>query len=253
MLDGFRLCFQTAVTSSSRKRPPPIDRRWNGSPPQLNQRMLDESENSASGNPVSSIEHQVSSETWRVVAARKLSPRDRSALYRFLNYSMCQTFLESRTHCTRMPKVAVKYTPPIKPYIEEKMWFALFGCSHCVNFGDADSATDVSSTCGSDPLFVATQSDPFAPTCGHSILEIHDWHEAARFSQKDRDLLLKVSGFSPLRWGSRGIAIGGDFPHAEWEKRINHSLETFESSPTIMQHFHKDQLMRTVRVLGSGF
>ena len=59
---------------------------------------------------------------------------------------------------------------------------------------------------------------------------------------EDRDLLLKVSGFSPLGWGSRGIALGADLPHAEWEKRINHALETFDSSPTIMQRFHKGSL-----------
>jgi hypothetical protein len=51
-----------------------------------------------------------------------------------------------------------------------------------------------------------------------------------------------VSGFSPLGWGSRGVALGADLPHAEWEKRINHALETFESSPTIMQRFHKGSL-----------
>jgi hypothetical protein len=73
-------------------------------------------------------------------------------------------------------------------------------------------------------------------------LEIHDWREAAKFSQKDRDLLLKVSGFSPLGWGSRGIALGSDLAHVDWEKRIEHALATFESSPTILQRFHKGRL-----------
>jgi hypothetical protein len=73
-------------------------------------------------------------------------------------------------------------------------------------------------------------------------LEIHDWREAARFSQKDRDLLLKVSGFSPLGWGSRGIALGSDLPHAEWQRRIEHALANFELTPTILQKFHKGSL-----------
>jgi hypothetical protein len=51
-----------------------------------------------------------------------------------------------------------------------------------------------------------------------------------------------VSGFSPLGWGSRGIALGADLPHAEWEQRIGHALETFEQSPTILQRFHKGRL-----------
>jgi len=53
---------------------------------------------------------------------------------------------------------------------------------------------------------------------------------------------LKVSGFSPLGWGSRGVALGSDLPHSDWEKRIEHALATFESSPTILQQFHKGRL-----------
>jgi hypothetical protein len=86
--------------------------------------------------------------------------------------------------------------------------------------------------------------DP-TPLPQHAViprLEIHDWHEAATFSQRDRDLLLKVSGFSPLGWGSRGVALGSDLPHVDWGKRIEHALVTFESSPTILQRFHKGRL-----------
>jgi hypothetical protein len=74
-------------------------------------------------------------------------------------------------------------------------------------------------------------------------LEIQDWREAGRFSQKERDLLLKVSGFSPLGWGSRGIALGSDLPHADWQQRIEDALATFETSPTILQQFHKGRLL----------
>ena len=86
--------------------------------------------------------------------------------------------------------------------------------------------------------------DP-TPLPQHAViprLEIQDWHEAGKFSQKDRDLLLKVSGFSPLGWGSRGISLGSDLPHAEWQKRIDDALTTFDSSPMIMQKFHKGRL-----------
>ena len=86
--------------------------------------------------------------------------------------------------------------------------------------------------------------DP-TPLPQHAViprLEIQDWQEAGRFSQKERDLLLKVSGFSPLGWGSRGIALGSDLPHAEWQQRIENALATFETSPTIVQRFHKGRL-----------
>jgi hypothetical protein len=137
----------------------------------------------------------------------------------------------------------ISITPPIKPYLEEKMWFALFWMQPLREFWRRELG---------DKYFVKLQEvipyswllDP-TPLPQHAViprLEIHDWRESAKFSQKDRDLLLKVSGFSPLGWGSRGVALGADLPHAEWEKRIDHALATFETSPTIMQRFHKGSL-----------
>jgi hypothetical protein len=46
--------------------------------------------------------------------------------------------------------------------------------------------------------------DP-TPLPQHAViprLEIHDWREGGKLSQ-ERDLLIKVSGFSPLGWESR--------------------------------------------------
>src|SRR5881394_3228996 len=48
--------------------------------------------------------------------------------------------------------------------------------------------------------------------------------------------------FFPTGLGSRGVALGSDLPHIDWEKRIEHALATFESSPTILQRFHKGRL-----------
>jgi hypothetical protein len=182
--------------------------------------------------------------SWRVVAAENYQPRNRGAVYRFFELFDLPNIpgIENTLHA--IAEGRIKITPPIKPYLEEKMWFALFWMQPLREFWRRELG---------DKYFVKLQEvipyswllDP-TPLPQHAViprLEIHDWREAARFSQKDRDLLLKVSGFSPLGWGSRGIALGGDLPHAEWEKRINHSLETFESSPTIMQRFHKGRLV----------
>ena len=68
--------------------------------------------------------------------------------------------------------------------------------------------------------------DP-TPLPQHAViprLEIHDWREAGKLSQKERELLLKVSGFSPLGWGSRGVSVGQDLPQAEWQRLIEEAL-----------------------------
>jgi hypothetical protein len=137
----------------------------------------------------------------------------------------------------------LKITPPFKPFLEEKMWFALFWLQPLRDFWRRELG---------DKYFRILQRfipytwilDP-TPLPQHAViprLEIHDWREAEQFSQKDRDLLLKVSGFSPLGWGSRGVALGADLPHAEWQQRIEDALVRFEEGPTIMQRFHKGRL-----------
>ena len=180
---------------------------------------------------------------WGVTAAENYEPHDGRAVYRFFelfdlpNISGIENVLQANA------QNRITITPPIKPYLEEKMWFALFWLQPLRDFWRRELG---------EKYFIKLQEvipyswllDP-TPLPQHAViprLEIHDWREAAKFSQKDRDLLLKLSGFSPLGWGSRGVALGSDLPHADWEKRIENALATFENSPTILQRFHKGRL-----------
>ncbi len=192
-------------------------------------------------NQTSNIKHQTSE--WRVVVAENYEPQDGRAVYRFFELFDLPNIpgIENTLHANAEGRITI--TPPIKPYLEEKMWFALFWMQPLHEFWRRELG---------EKYFIKLQEvipyswllDP-TPLPQHAViprLEIHDWREAGKFSQKDRELLLKVSGFSPLGWGSRGIALGSDLPHAEWEKRIEHALATFESNPTILQKFHKGRL-----------
>ena len=180
---------------------------------------------------------------WRVMPAENYEPHDGRALYRFFELFDLPNIpgIENILRANAGGRITI--TPPIKPYLEEKMWFALFWLQPLREFWRRELG---------DKYFIKLQEiipyswllDP-TPLPQHAViprLEIHDWRQAAKFSQKDRDLLLKVSGFSPLGWGSRGVALGSDLPHADWEKRIEHALATFQSSPTILQRFHKGRL-----------
>jgi hypothetical protein len=180
---------------------------------------------------------------WRVVAAENYEPQEGRAVYRFFELFDLPNIpgIENTLRASAQGRITI--TPPIKPYLEEKMWFALFWMQPLREFWRRELGEKYFSKL-QEVIPYSWLLDP-TPLPQHAViprLEIHDWREAVKFSQKDRDLLLKVSGFSPLGWGSRGIALGADLPHAEWEKRINHALETFDSSPTIMQRFHKGSL-----------
>jgi len=180
---------------------------------------------------------------WRVVPAENYEPQPGRDVYRFFELFDLPNIPKIEALLRSAAERKVRVTPPLKPFLEEKMWFALFWLKPLRQFWRRELG---------DKYFLKLQQvipytwllDPM-PLPQHAViprLEIHDWREAAKFSQKERDLLLKVSGFSPLGWGSRGVALGADLPHSEWEKRIDHALTNFAIQPTILQQFHKGSL-----------
>ena len=181
--------------------------------------------------------------SWRVVSAENYEPQDGRDVYRFFELFDLPNIPNIDQTLRAVAEEKIKITPPIKPYLEEKMWFALFWMQPLREFWRRELG---------EKYFLKLQEvipyswllDP-TPLPQHAViprLEIQDWREAGKFSQKDRDLLLKVSGFSPLGWGSHGVSLGSDLPHTEWQRRIDDALTTFDSSPMILQKFHKGRL-----------
>jgi hypothetical protein len=80
---------------------------------------------------------------------------------------------------------------------------------------------------------------PLPPHAALPRLEAHTWQEVAEFSQKDRQLALKVSGFHETAWGSRGVFIGHDMPAAEWADKLQTALAQAGSQPWILQEFRE--------------
>jgi hypothetical protein len=189
----------------------------------------------------SNLGHPMSN--WRVVRAENYEPQPDRDVYRFFELFDLPNIPKIEVLLRSAAEGKMRVTPPLKPFLEEKMWFALFWLKPLRQFWRRELG---------DKYFLKLQQvipytwllDP-TPLPQHAViprLEIHDWREASKFSQKGRDLLLKVSGFSPLSWGSRGVALGADLPHSEWEKRIDHALTNFAIQPTILQQFHKGSL-----------
>jgi len=243
MLEGFRSVLphggDIVISQESATYRPEME--WVAA--RLNQRAVAGGDDSGAVSTLGSAAVNAPGYNWRVVAAENYEPQHGRAVYRFFELFDLPNIpgIENTLRANAEGRITI--TPPVKPYLEEKMWFALFWLQPLREFWRRELG---------EKYFIKLQEvipyswllDP-TPLPQHGViprLEIHSWRDASKFSQKDRDLLLKVSGFSPLGWGSRGIALGSDLPHAEWEKRIDHALTTFESSPTILQKFHKGAL-----------
>jgi hypothetical protein len=194
--------------------------------------------------PLNPSTSQPSDTPWRVAAAENYEPAAGRNVYRFFELFDLPNLPRVSALLDAVRAGSVRITPPVKPFLEEKMWFALFWMQPLREFWRRELG---------EKYFLKLQevipfSWPLDPTPlpQHAViprLEIHDWREAAKLSQKERDLLIKVSGFSPLGWGSRGIVVGSDIPQVEWEAAVEQALAEFQTTPRIMQRFHKARLV----------
>lgn len=138
----------------------------------------------------------------------------------------------------------LRFTPPMKPYLEEKLWLALFWSPALRRWWEA--------TLSADHLQLLKESIPYgwtldpAPLPLHAEwprLGIHDWQEMKRFGSRDRELVVKISGWSEKSWGSRGVKIGHDLPQDEWAEAIDEALDSYPSNPYLLQRFHRARVL----------
>ncbi len=138
----------------------------------------------------------------------------------------------------------IRITPPFKPQLEEKLLFALFWFPRLAEFWHRELGEryfrDLKKLI---PFTWLLDPTPLPPHAVIPQLEINDWHQLSVFSQKERDLILKISGFSELAWGSRGVFLGSDMSSDQWGEVVSKALSEFEKHPYILQRFIKTQLI----------
>jgi hypothetical protein len=183
--------------------------------------------------------------TWRATGAEARSewpPR----VYRFFELFDLANVPAAPGLMELLRTKSLQVTPPFKPALEEKLWLALFWLKPLEDFWRREMG---------ERAFLALQkSIPYTwlvdptPLPRHAVLpklEAHSWSEVAGFSQKRRDFVLKISGFSERAWGSRGVKIGSDMPQGEWKAALEQALAEFPSHPHILQVFHHGRLFDT--------
>ncbi len=181
---------------------------------------------------------------FRVVRPEELTSFDKTAVvYRFFELFDLPNVPNARALMDAAARGEVHVTPPFKPQLEEKMLFALLWMEQLHAFW-REQLGDKTLAALREVLPYTWILDP-APLPPHAVipeLGIHDWRDMAKFSQKQRELVLKISGFSEHAWGSRGVYVGHDLPATEWAEAIERALSGFANHPFILQRFEKSKL-----------
>ncbi len=180
---------------------------------------------------------------WRVVdatARTDWAPR----LYRFFELFDLANVPAAKEILQAAAEREIAVTPPFKPALEEKLWFALFWLKPLEEFWRRELG-ERADTALRKVIPYTWLADP-TPLPLHAVLprlEAHSWEEVAQFSQKKRHFVLKISGFSELAWGSRGVVMASDLPQKEWQKELENALADFHQRPHILQDFHTGRLV----------
>jgi hypothetical protein len=138
----------------------------------------------------------------------------------------------------------IQMTPPPKPIFEEKMLFALLWNRNLQSFWRQELGEGYFTRL--KKLFPYTwMVDPASlpPHAAIPGLDLTDWQQLKDLSQKERNLILKISGFSDQAWGARGVFFGSDLSHADWSAAVDRAIAGHASSPFVLQRYEKPKVV----------
>jgi hypothetical protein len=138
----------------------------------------------------------------------------------------------------------IRLTPPPKPVFEEKMLFALLWNRNLQGFWRQELGESFfNRLLRLAPYTWLVDPSPLPPHGAIPGLNLTDWHQLKALSQKERQLILKVSGFSPHAWGARGVFLGSDLSHSDWTAAVDQAISGFGHSPRVLQRYDHPALV----------
>jgi len=165
---------------------------------------------------------------------------DGDAVYRFFELFDLANVPNSATIFELAAARRIRLTPPPKPIFEEKMLFALLWNRNLEAFWRQELGESFFKRLRRlAPYTWLMDPAPLPPHAAIPGLSLTDWRQLSALSQKERELILKVSGFSAHAWGARGVYLGSDLSHADWAAAVEQAISGFRRSPYVLQRYHK--------------
>lgn len=166
------------------------------------------------------------------------------AVYRFFELFDLANVDAAETIFNRARRGELTVTPPPRPMFEEKLVFALLWNRNLRGFWRQHLGEGfLNRLLGRIPNTWVIDPSPLPPHAAYPDLNLTDWQQLKALSQRERDLILKVSGYSEKAWGARGVHLGSDLSQAEWSAAVDEAIQAFPQSPYILQRYHKPRVV----------
>jgi len=190
------------------------------------------------------VAQQLGGDKFKIQTPDFLDFRDGDAVYRFFELFDLANVPSSTKIFELASAGRIRVTPAPKPLFEEKMLFALLWNRHLREFWRQELGERFfNRMLRLVPYTWLVDPTPLPAHAAIPELNLTDWQQLKALSQKERELILKVSGFSPHAWGARGVHLGSDLSHADWSAAVDKAIANFQHSPHVLQRYHKPGLV----------
>ncbi|AWI09865.1 hypothetical protein [Ereboglobus luteus] len=144
----------------------------------------------------------------------------------------------------------VAITPPMRHFQEEKLGLALFH-HHLLADYWSEALSSRAHKLLKQLIPASWIIDP-APLPPGAVLDgprvanraLSDWRQLAAASQKERDLIIKISGYHETAWGARSVVLGSDCSREEWQDGIDIAIADAPRNLHILQEYKKPKRVR---------
>lgn len=144
----------------------------------------------------------------------------------------------------------VAIAPPMRHFQEEKLALALFHHHLLAEFWRENLGRRslellrklIPQSWIMDPAPLPPGAVLDGPRVGGRML--NDWRDLTGASQKERDLIIKISGFHETAWGARSVVLGSDCSREEWQAGVEQALALAPTNLHVLQEYRKPRLVQ---------
>lgn len=138
----------------------------------------------------------------------------------------------------------IRLTPPPRPLFEEKLLLALLWNRNLRPFWRQELGEGfLNRLLERVPYTWVLDPAPLPPHAAYPRLDLTEWNQLKTLSQRERDLILKVSGYSEDAWGARGVYLGSDLNAGDWAEAVERALAAWPRSPHVLQRYHRPRVV----------
>jgi len=173
------------------------------------------------------------------------TPEKIDVIYRFFELFDWTNIKVGREILEAWESGAVAIAPPMRHFQEEKLALGLFH-HHLLHEYWVESLGArtrkllqklIPRSWIMDPAPLPPGAVIDGPQVGGRML--NDWRDLASASQKERDLIIKISGFHETAWGARSVVLGSDCSREEWQSGVEQALSLAATNLHLLQEYRK--------------